>query len=237
MVAATRSFRTVPLQEVESRRRRQRRRFPALRGPQRRHRRAARRRRQHVLRMQSRSRSWRCGVRADLSTQRGLGFWAGKGRVDGPEGQLGQTWFVEVQQPCRDRVLGAEIGANHWRVVGVDGHRDPSGHQLCGSGDDQGPALRVGRRWRSGRRPTRSCAGPDVPAGAGRPRRRCHARSARHPDWPVRPRRSRARWSRRRAARCAVRPPVPGRTDHETSSAENHARIRQAPSPTSPGTS
>jgi hypothetical protein len=76
-------------------------------------------------------RSWRRGVGADLGTQRGFGFWASKGCVDGRQRQLDHAVLIEVQQPSCDRVLGVQVGANHRRIVGVDRDRDAGRDQLA----------------------------------------------------------------------------------------------------------
>ena len=119
---------------------------------------------------------------------------------------------VEAEQPGGHRVLLLERGAEHRRVVGVDGHRH--------AGRDQGrqrvlvDARRPpgSARSRSGRPPAGSRARPGRPSAAGPGRRRCRARSARRPGRAARPRWSPGRWSRRRAARCAARPRGPCRS-------------------------
>ena len=119
---------------------------------------------------------------------------------------------AEIEQPGRHGVLVVEGGAEHRRVVGVDGDQHAGVHQRAAAGAPRWCRPPGCGRWRWGRPPAGSAARPGRPAAPGPARRRCRARSARRRARAARPRSSPARWSRRRAAPSAARPPGPGRS-------------------------
>ncbi len=72
-------------------------------------------------------------VSANLAKQRVLARGVQERRAHRGSGQLGHSGFVQSEQQCRNLVFPVQRGREHWRVVGVDRHRQ--------AGRDQG------RKW------------------------------------------------------------------------------------------